>query len=60
MRKIGFDDLPEAVRRRFRGDQLQSGTLFYIYSSIPLNHGLNAIRFSEDVSEVRTSTGKVY
>ncbi|OGR03748.1 MAG: hypothetical protein A2284_05180 [Deltaproteobacteria bacterium RIFOXYA12_FULL_61_11] len=60
VRKIGFDDLPEAVRRRFRGDQLQSGTLFYIYSSIPLNHGLNAIRFSEDVSEVRTSTGKVY
>ena len=58
--EVKLEDLPFSIRRRFIGSDGQIGNFVFIYPSVSLADGRNAIKFAEDVRDIRTPDGKVY
>jgi len=56
---VTFDDVPENELRPFLKRDGTVGSFVFIYPSVPLRDGRNAIRFAEDVGTIELPTGKV-
>ncbi|MFQ5631365.1 MAG: RND family transporter [bacterium] len=55
-----WEDFPEKDKRQFINKKGQIGKFVFIYPSVPLRDGRNAIEFRNDVGTIRTESGKVY
>lgn len=55
-----WDDVPEKDKREFINKAGEIGKFVFIYPSVPLRDGRNAIEFRNDVGTIRTKSGKVY
>jgi hypothetical protein len=54
------EDLPEQVKRPFRAKDGTLGQFAYVYPSVALRDGRNAIAFAADVGEIRTDDGRTF
>lgn len=54
------EDLPEEIKRLFTDRRGRLGRFAYIFPSVQLRDGRNAIAFAEDVKTIRTKDGRVY
>ena len=57
---IGVEDLPESIKRLFRAKDGSLGRFAYLYPSVQLRDGRNAIAFADDVKNIRTPSGKIF
>lgn len=57
---VTVEDLPEQVKRPFRAKDGTLGEFAYVYPSVALRDGRNAIAFAADVGEIRTEDGRVF
>lgn len=57
VQQLQFSDMPPALQRKYRGEKISEGSLLFLHSSVPLNHGLQAIKFADDIREVKTPFG---
>ncbi|MFQ5677288.1 MAG: RND family transporter, partial [bacterium] len=55
-----WDDFPEKDKEQFINKRGKIGNFVFIYPSVPLRDGKNAIEFRNDVGEIRTSDNKIY
>jgi predicted RND superfamily exporter protein len=55
-----WDDLPEKDKRQFIDKQGNIGNFVFIYPSVGLKDGKNAIEFRNDVGTITTADGKTY
>ncbi len=55
-----WEDFPENNKRQFIDKQGQLGKFVFIYPSVALRNGLNAIEFLKDVGTIKTASGKVF
>jgi hypothetical protein len=53
-------DLPENLRRQFTDQRGQIGNFAFIYASVPLRDGKNAIEFRNDIGKITTASQKVF
>jgi predicted RND superfamily exporter protein len=60
VKSIGIEDLPYGIRRRFIGTDGAVGNFVFIYPSVSLADGQQAIRFAEDVRDIPLPDGRVY
>lgn len=59
-KKISIKDLPANVLNKFRGEDGSLGDFIYVLPSVQLRDGKAAIRFAEDVAQVKTAYGTFY
>lgn len=59
-RPFTWDDVPVEDKRQFLNTSGQVGNFVFIYPSVPLRDGRNAIAFREDIGTIRTDAGKVF
>jgi hypothetical protein len=59
-RPFTLEDLPENLRRQFVSKQGHIGNFAFIYASVPLRDGKNAIEFRNDIGQIATASGKTY
>ncbi|RMD93271.1 MAG: hypothetical protein D6814_15870 [Calditrichaeota bacterium] len=59
-RPFTWDEFPEKDKRQFINKQGKIGKFVFIYPSVPLRDGRNAIEFRNDVGTIRTKSGKVF
>ncbi|MBM3265864.1 MAG: MMPL family transporter, partial [candidate division Zixibacteria bacterium] len=57
---VTVEGLPYSIRRRFIGLDGQVGNFVFIYPSVSLTDGRSAIKFAEDVRDIRLENGKTY
>ncbi len=58
--RLDWQDLPGSVVRIFRGKDGTTGEFAYIYPSVALRNGRNAIAFADDVKDIRLASGKIF
>ncbi len=58
--KIGVEDLPQSLRRRFVGVDGELIPLAFIYPKVQLKDGLKAMAFADDCGLIHTAAGKNY
>ncbi len=59
-RPFSWDELPQADKRQFLTKDGEVGNFVFIYPSVPLRDGRNAIEFRKDVGEIKTESGKTF
>lgn len=59
-RPFTWDDVPAEDKRQFLTTKGEIGNFVFIYPSVPLRDGRQAIAFRDDVGTIRTASGKVY
>ncbi len=59
-RPFTWDDLPVADKRPFVDKRGEIGNFVFIYPSVALRDGRNAIAFREDIAEITTASGRVF
>jgi len=57
---FSMQDVPEKLKRAFMTKKGEIGNFVFIYPSVALRDGKNAIAFREDVHEIKTPSGKTY
>jgi hypothetical protein len=57
---FAWDELPEQDRRKFLNKKGEIGNFVFIYPSVPLRDGKNAIEFRNDIGQISTASGKTY
>jgi predicted RND superfamily exporter protein len=55
-----WDDFPENDKRKFVNKRGEIGNFVFIYPSVALKDGRNAIDFRDDIGKITTSSGKTY
>ncbi len=55
-----WDEFPEKDKRQFLNKKGEIGKFVFIYPSVPLRDGREAIKFRDDVGVIRTADGRVY
>lgn len=60
VRELRLEDLPEEKTKIFHSKDGQILNFVMINSSLPLRDGRNAIRFADEVKEIRAPSGKVF
>ncbi len=59
-RPFRWQEFPEKDRRQFINKKGEIGKFVFIYPSVPLRDGRNAIDFRNDVETIRTAEGKIF
>ncbi len=57
---FSWDDFPSTDKRQFITKNGQIGNFVFIYPSVALRDGRNAMAFRDDVGEITTSSGKIF
>jgi len=57
---FSFEDVPENARREFATRDGEPGDFVFIYPSVPLRDGRNAIAFRDDIGTITTPSGKEF
>ena len=55
-----WDDFPENDKRKFINKRGEIGNFVFIYPSVALKDGRNAIEFRNDIGKIETESGKTY
>ncbi|RMD94358.1 MAG: hypothetical protein D6813_02360 [Calditrichaeota bacterium] len=55
-----WDEFPENEKRKFLNKKGEIGNFVFIYPSVPLRDGKNAIEFRNDIGKITTASGKTY
>ncbi|NIR50900.1 MMPL family transporter, partial [candidate division KSB1 bacterium] len=55
-----WEEFPQKDKRQFINKEGEIGNFVFIYPSVPLRHGKNAIEFREDIGKITTGSGKTY
>ncbi|TDI87537.1 MAG: hypothetical protein E2O78_00990 [Caldithrix sp.] len=55
-----WEEFPEKDKRQFINKKGDIGNFVFIYPSVALKNGRNAINFRDDVGKITTASGKVY
>ncbi|MFQ5636456.1 MAG: RND family transporter [bacterium] len=55
-----WEEFPEKDKQQFVTKKGEKGNFVFIYPSVPLRHGKNAIAFRNDVGKIKTASGKTY
>lgn len=55
-----WDDFPENGKRKFINKKGEIGNFVFIYPSVALKDGRNAIEFRNDIGKIETKSGKTY
>ncbi|RMF57096.1 MAG: hypothetical protein D6748_11990 [Calditrichaeota bacterium] len=55
-----WDDFPEKDKRQFINKKGEIGKFVFIYPSVPLRDGKEAIKFRNDVGTIKTRDGRVF
>ncbi len=55
-----WEEFPEKDKRQFINKKGEIGKFVFIYPSVPLRDGKEAIKFRNDVSTIKTADGKVF
>jgi len=58
--QLDWEDIPQSIVRIFRGKDGTTGEFAYIYPSVALRNGRNAIAFADDVRDIQLPSGKVF
>ncbi len=59
-RAFTWDDVPAEDKRQFLTTKGEIGNFVFIYPSVPLRDGRQAIAFRDDVGTIRTASGQVH
>jgi predicted RND superfamily exporter protein len=59
-RPFTWQDFPEKDKRQFTNKKGELGNFVFIYPSVALRDGKNAIEFRHDIGKITTASGKTY
>jgi uncharacterized protein len=60
VKALDVEDLPKSILRKFATVDGSRAHFAFIYPSVPLRDGKNAMAFMDDAHEIRTQSGKVF